>query len=142
MIEKRAEPPAPLTMADYRLLADFRHILRGFLVFSEERALELGLAPQQHQVLLAIKGHEDEALSVGELARHLVVKHNSAVGLINRLVRAGYVVRKPDPADGRRATLKLTRKGEKVLEKLTATHRTQLRQIAPTLRTILRQLDR
>jgi DNA-binding MarR family transcriptional regulator len=52
------------------------------------------------------------------------------------------VVRKPDPADGRRATLKLTKKGEKILEKLTATHRAQLRQIAPTLRTILRQLDR
>jgi len=46
----------PVSDADYVTLADFRSALRKFLRTSEEIALSLGLTPQQHQALLAIKG--------------------------------------------------------------------------------------
>jgi DNA-binding MarR family transcriptional regulator len=74
---------------DYRLLAEFRRLLRQFLVFSEQQALGVGLAPQQHQALLAIKGSPDGPPTVGDLAERLAIRHSSAVGLINRLVSAG-----------------------------------------------------
>ena len=37
-------------------LADFRYELRRFLLFSESAALEAGLHPQQHQLLLQVAG--------------------------------------------------------------------------------------
>jgi DNA-binding MarR family transcriptional regulator len=138
---RRAEPVGRLRPADYRLLAEFRRLLRQFLVFSEAQAQEIGLSAQQHQALLAIKGHGDDAPAIGDLAHSLAIRHHSAVGLVNRLVEAGYVIRCADPADRRRATLALTKGGEKTLEKLTAAHRDELRRMAPLLKPLLAQLQ-
>jgi DNA-binding MarR family transcriptional regulator len=69
-----------------------------------------------------------------------MLRHNSAVGLVNRLVEAGYLARGEDPGDRRRAVLELTRKGDAVLERLTATHRAELRRIVPVLKPLLEQL--
>ena len=126
---------------DYRLLAEFRRLLRQFLVFSEAQAHEIGLSAQQHQALLAIKGHGDGVPAIGDLAHNLAIRHNSAVGLVNRLVEAGYVVRHEDLADRRRATLALTKGGEAILEELTAAHRDELRRMAPLLKPLLAQLQ-
>jgi DNA-binding MarR family transcriptional regulator len=138
---RRTRSQGQLKSADYRLLAEFRHLLRQFLVFSEERALEIGLSAQQHQALLAIKGHRDGAPAIGDLAERLAIRHNSAVELVNRLVGAGYVVRHSDPADRRRVILALSRGGEAILEKLTAAHRTELRRMVPLLKPLLAQLQ-
>jgi DNA-binding MarR family transcriptional regulator len=132
-----------LSPEDFELLAEFRRLLRQFLVFSEERAVAVGLAPQQHQALLAIKGHQGGAgPSIGDLAARLAIRHNSAVGLVNRLVRAGYAARRGDPADKRRVTLALTRKGESVLRQLTVAHRAELRRLAPLLGPLLTELQK
>jgi DNA-binding MarR family transcriptional regulator len=138
---RHASDPERLGSADYRLLAEFRGLLRRFLVFSEAQARQIGLSAQQHQALLAIKGHGDDAPAIGDLAHSLVIRHNSAVGLVNRLVEAGYVVRHEDPTDRRRATLALTKGGETILEKLTAAHRDELRRMAPLLKPLLAQLQ-
>ena len=141
MTGRAASSRRQLGPQDYRLLAEFRRLLRLFLVFSEERAAEVGLAPQQHQALLAIKGHEGGVPTVGDLAERLAIRHHSAVGLVNRLARAGYVVRRGDRSDKRRVTLKLTKDGEAVLRKLTALHRAELRRVAPLLKPLLAQLQ-
>jgi DNA-binding MarR family transcriptional regulator len=137
----RQKHSAKLKPEDYRLLANFRHLLRQFLVFSEERAQEIGLSPQQHQALLAIKGYANGNPTIGDLAQKLVIQHNSAVGLVNRLVESGYAARSIDPADRRRITLGLTKIGETVLEKLTTAHRDELRRMAPLLKPLLSQLQ-
>lgn len=131
---------ARLDEADYRLLADFRHVLRRFLAFSEDAAAAVGLTAQQHQALLAIKGHSGDAPRLGDLAARLLLRHNSAVGLVNRLVDAGYIVRGEDARDRRRAVLQLTKKGDAVLERLTAAHRIELRRMAPVLKPLLERL--
>ena len=77
--------------------------------------------------MLAIKGSPDGPPTVGDLAERLAIRHNSAVGLINRLVSAGYVTRRDDPSDKRRASLALTKAGEAILTKLSAAHRAELR---------------
>jgi DNA-binding MarR family transcriptional regulator len=137
MASRRTSNPGQLAPEDYRLLAEFRHLLRRFLVFSEEQAAKIGLSAQQHQALLAIKGFGEDAPSVGDLADRLAIRHNSAVGLINRLVSGGYVVRNGDPDDRRRASLALTGKGDRILEKLSTAHRDELRNIAPLLKPLL-----
>jgi DNA-binding MarR family transcriptional regulator len=124
---------------DYRLLAEFRFVQRRFLAFSEAAARRAGLTPQQHQALLAIKGH-DGASTVGDLARQLLIRHHSAVGLSNRLAAAALLKRTPDPRDRRRMTLSLTAKAERILARLSTAHRDELRRLAPTLRAILAEL--
>lgn len=131
-----------LTEADYRSLAEFRFLLRRFLAFSQAAAEEAGLTPQQHQALLAIKGcGTGERFTVGKLAENLMLRHNSAVGLTDRLVRAGYVSRQTDAQDRRRVTLVLTEKGNDILSGLAAVHREELRQLTPALRALFAKLE-
>src|SRR5579883_1322249 len=78
------------SQAEYQVLAEFRHQLRRFLSFSERNARIFGLEPQQHQLLLAIKGLPDGTrASIGELAERLQLRHHSTVGLINRMEERG-----------------------------------------------------
>ncbi|HEY5237631.1 MAG TPA: MarR family transcriptional regulator [Rhizomicrobium sp.] len=142
MSSRKAVSNEQFKPADYRLLAEFRFLLRQFLVFSEEKAAEIGLSAQQHQALLAIKGHGDAMPTVGDLAQRLAIRPNSAVGLVDRLALAGYIVRRSDAQDRRRVTLALAKKGEAVLEKLTAAHRDELRRMAPLLKPLLAQLQK
>jgi DNA-binding MarR family transcriptional regulator len=128
-----------MAAADYRLLADFRHLLRQFLAFSERAARRGGLTPQQHQALLAIKG-AGGVPTVAHLAQSLLVRHNSAVGMANRLVAAGLLERTTDPGDRRRVALALTPKAERLLVRLTSAHREELRRLAPTLKAMLSRL--
>jgi DNA-binding MarR family transcriptional regulator len=130
-----------LSAADYRLLADFRHVIRQFFVYSDEAARRAGITAQQHRALLAIKA-SDGRPTVGELANRLVIKHHSAVGLVDRLVDAGLTTRTFDPADRRRMTLGLTALGEKKLLAISGANRQELRRLTPLLKTLVIQLER
>ena len=136
-----AKSRGKLTEADYQVLAEFRFLLRRFMVFSEEAAREAGLAPQQHQALLAIKGF-DGAPTIGDLAERLAIKHHSAVGLVDRLVKAGHLKRRQDSVDRRRVTLALTASGERLLAELSSAHRDELRMLTPSLKALFAKLER
>lgn len=127
-----------ITKARYEQLAALRHQLRGFLQFSGQAAAAMGLTPQQHQALLAIKGFPGrDHVSVGELAGRLHLKHHSAVGLIDRLVRRQLVRRTAAKADRRRVEINLTARGESLLRRLSAVHLAELREHGPELRRLL-----
>lgn len=129
-------------MADYEALAAFRHALRRFMVFSEEAARESGLTAQQHQAILAIKGHgAGGPMTIGDVADFLLVRHHSAVELIDRLVRAGLVDRSGGEDDRRRVIVALTPKAETVLGELSATHLDELKRSRALLVQLLERLD-
>jgi DNA-binding MarR family transcriptional regulator len=131
-----------LTRADYEALAEFRYALRKFLAFSEEAALAMGLTPQQHQALLAIKGAPDsDSLSIKQIAERLLVRHHTAVGLVDRLVDLDMVERTIDSTDRRRILVSLTKTGHSALHGLSAIHVAELKNIRPTLRKLLRQFE-
>ena len=132
-----------ITDADYATLAAFRLALRQFAAFSEAEAKAAGLTPRQHQALLAIKGAARTSpggLGVGEIARTLLIRHNSAVELVNRLADAGLVQRLPDPLDGRRSLVAVTEQGERLLHALSAVHLRELRAMRPRLLALLDML--
>lgn len=136
------KPKDDLTDADYEALSNLRYTLRRFMDFSASAALEEGLPAQQHQALLAIRGHRgEEAMTIGLLAERLLIAPHSATELVGRLVTAGYVSRNADPNDKRRQTLTLTAKAETVLKRLTAIHLTEIRELAPRLIGILHSLQ-
>ncbi len=131
-----------LADADYRVLAGFRAALRRFLRFSEQAAAAGGLTPRQYQALLALRGSAGGRLTVGELAAELEVRHHSAVGLVDRLVRLGLVRRHTAEADRRLVEVSLRPRGRAALRRLAAAHRAELTAMAPTLRGLLRSLRR
>ncbi len=79
------EVPSPEVPPElYQRLADFRHRIRQFVRFSEEAARSFGIEPQQHQLLLAIKGLPSGTRpTVRNLANRLCLRHNSTVELVN-----------------------------------------------------------
>ncbi len=127
-----------LTSADYRRLAEFRYVLRQFLLFSEKAAERAGLTAQQHQALLAIKAHPDsQPMPTGMLAERLAIRHHSAVGLIDRLIRKNLIRRRRATTDRRRVLIELTARAERVLQGLTVAHRNEIERLAPLLRELL-----
>lgn len=123
-----------ISMHEYQALAEFRYQIRCFLHFSEQRSRMIGLEPQQHQLLLAIKGLPDEKqATISYLAERLQLQHHSTVELVNRLVERGLVQRRKDEGDQRKVLVDLTPHGEEVLQELSLDHRTELRLAGPHL---------
>jgi DNA-binding MarR family transcriptional regulator len=122
-----------VSLAAYRRLAEFRHQIRQFLHVSEQAARASGIEPQQHQLMLAIKGLPEGARpTVTTLAQRLCLKHHSAVELVNRLVERGAAVRRQSHEDRREVLVELTPIGEEILEKLKDLHVQEL-QSSPEL---------
>ena len=131
-----------LESRDYRMLADFRYALRRFLRFSEAAARQAGLTPQQHQLLLAIKGFPGgRAPTIGEIAERLGVRHHSAVELVQRLEEAGLLARAPDAQDRRRVHLLLAPRAEDHLAGLSESHLRELRRLRPILAELVEAVD-
>jgi DNA-binding MarR family transcriptional regulator len=113
-----------------RLLA-LRTGLRRFLHWSEQQAANAGLTPAQHQLLLAIRGHPDpRGPTIGDVAEYLLLRHHSAVGLVDRADSAGLVVRERDQDDHRVVRLHLTTDGCRRLEALSALHLQELERLS------------
>lgn len=127
--------------ADYRTLAEFRFALRVFLRFSEDAARSAGLTPNQHQLLLAVRGAPDGPPTITEVADRLQLRHNSTVELVDRAEAAGLVQRRVDPEDRRQQRLSCTRRGERILESLSVAHRDELRRFREEMTDLLRELD-
>jgi DNA-binding MarR family transcriptional regulator len=111
-----------LENADYQALADWRHALRRFLHASEQFARTAGVSPTQYQLLLFVRGSSGRAPGISELAHKLQIKHQSAVGLVDRCERADLVRRRRDPGNRRRVLVELTRRGTRLLSRLAAAH--------------------
>jgi DNA-binding MarR family transcriptional regulator len=123
-----------VSLAEYRALGEVRYRIRRFLNFSEARARSVGLEPQQHQLLLALRGLPESARpTIRQLSERLQIQHNSAVELVRRSVQKGLVVKRPSAQDGREILLELTERGRELLEQLAVAHRAELRKAAPKL---------
>jgi len=128
-----------LSASDYRALADFRYQIRQFLHFSEKAARDAGIQPQQHQLMLALKGM-DPAIepTVGQIAARLHLRHHSVVELADRLGELGLIRKRRAEKDRRRVLLEITPRGEALLRKLSIIHRAELKSLRAAL---LKSLD-
>lgn len=124
---------------DYRLIAAWRSALREFLSSSKQILKHHGITSMQYQSLVAIRTCEDsEGLNMNGLAAYLGVRHNSAVGLVNRLQSSGLVQRLRSDRDRRVAHLRLTPAGEVILRELVEAHRDALNGVRPEMRRIFK----
>jgi DNA-binding MarR family transcriptional regulator len=128
---------------DYASLAQFRYHLRIFLAFSEANAKRASLTSQQYQVLLTIKGFSGAGpMSVGELARLMLIKHHSAVELVERMNRLGLVAKSIDTGDKRRVMVSLTKLGPMRLKSVAAKNFEYLGSSSPSFLKVLKSIRR
>lgn len=121
----------PLPDSAYARLLALRTGLRHFERWSAKQAQAAGLTPAQHQLLLAIRGHRDpDGPTIGEVADYLLLRHHSAVGLVDRAESAGLVRRARSDEDHRIVRLHLTEVGAARLEALSALHLEELDRLA------------
>jgi len=110
-----------------RSMAEFRYQLRRFLNFSEMASERCGVGAQQYQLMQVIAAMpEGQDASITYLAERMVLRHNSAVELVDRAQRVGLVRRLTDAKDMRRSLVQLTPEGEAILQRLIAEHLSEL----------------
>ena len=127
---------------DYRRLAELRYGLRSFLHWSGEQAKRAGLTPTQHQLLLAIRASAQErGPTVSDVAAILLIRHHSAVELVDRAQDGGLITRERDPDQQSMVRLTLTDRGAATLESLSELHLRELAQLAPTMRALWAAID-
>ena len=132
-----------ITESDYRRLLAIRTRLREFERWSADRAAAHGLTARQHQLLLAVRGHDDPAgPTIGDVAGYLLVQHNTAVELVDRAQQLGLVRRVADPDDNRVVRLRLTEDAARRLADVTATNIEDLTRLAGLLKDLTAELNR
>lgn len=123
---------------EYERLLQFRLGVRRFLHWSEQQAEEAGLTTAQHQLLLVIRGNSERTgPTIGQISEALLLRHHSAVELVDRAEQADLVQRRKDTKDGRVVRVVLTRHGRATLERLTERHLDELQLLAPALEALL-----
>lgn len=126
---------------NFKAMAELRYQIRRFLRFSENAARQAGIEPQQHQLLLAVRGlPEGLKPTIGVLAERMQLQHHSTVELIDRLVDRGFLCRLRATDDRRQVLIKLTHDGEEFLKKLSLHHLQELQSVGPTFVTVLQSL--
>jgi DNA-binding MarR family transcriptional regulator len=129
------------TLPDFQAMAELRYQIRCFLRFSETAARRAGIEPQQHQLLLAVRGLPDGIKpTVGVLAERMQLQHHSTVELVDRLVDRGFLCRLRATDDRRQVLVKLTHDGEEFLKTLSLHHLQELQSAGPKFVRILQGL--
>jgi DNA-binding MarR family transcriptional regulator len=128
--------------ADYARLLIVRTGLRRFEHWSAEQAEAHGLTTGQHQLLLAVRGHEDpRGPTIRQAADYLLVRHHSAVELVDRCERAELLERVRDGDDHRVVRLRLSRRGARLVADLSSAHLEELARLTPLFESMLDTLS-
>lgn len=87
-----------------------------------------GMSLPQFDVMAQL-ARSSEPQTMSELSRQLVVTSGNITGLVDRLVKSGYVIRKPSETDRRVQYVQLEPKGREELENMTIAHESWLTEL-------------
>jgi DNA-binding MarR family transcriptional regulator len=111
-------PPPGARDLDTKLVAALERVGQALRVELRERAAEEGLTPTQAQIVLRLGSERPGRRRVGALAAALDVRQPTISDAVAALERKRLVERRPDSADARAATLRLTARGLAVAHRL------------------------
>ena len=135
----RKVPPVDAGML--AAMAEFRYALRRFLHFSETSAETQGISAQKYQLLQVVEAASAAGrVTISTIAERMVLRHNSAVELVDRAERLGLVQRLRDETDLRRSIVVLTEVGQRMLMQLAAAHLAELERAGPAMMEALARL--
>ena len=104
-----ALPPLGDVLEFLRLIWAVHH---GLETTSKRMDARLGITGPQRLVLLIVGRFP--GIPAGQLAQILHLPPSTLTGVLKRLERRGFIERRPDPRDGRRASLGLTGRGRRL----------------------------
>jgi DNA-binding MarR family transcriptional regulator len=93
------------------------------------RADEAGNGLTEHQASILDHLHPTRPTTLGKLAEHMGVGRSTMSTNVARLVRAGYIVSRPDEHDRRRVGLTLTQAGKRVQDQNSVLNPQLIRQL-------------
>jgi DNA-binding MarR family transcriptional regulator len=141
MVLPRGPRDQPAADVDYQTLAELRYLIRKFHRRREAAARRAGIQPQQHLLLLQLRGlPPGQPPTISTLAERLQIRHHSAVELVDRLVERGLVERRHEGPDRRVVTVVLRPAAETLLENLAQYSLAELQTEGPALVKALREL--
>jgi DNA-binding MarR family transcriptional regulator len=134
---------APISLADYRALAEFRYEIHRYLALADDAARSAGLLPGQYRLLLMVKGlPEAVEPTIGNIAERLGLRHHSTVELVDRLEERNLIYRERSERHRSFVFVRITTKGEAILRKLVLSRKKELQQAGPILVKALNTLIR
>ena len=117
--------------ADDEIISTFGRLLEASTKLGQrlDRALEAecGIALAWFEVLLRLSRTEDAQLSMGALADQVALTTGGITRLVDRMIRAGLVERRPCPTDRRVSFAGLTPAGRDKLDQAATVHARDLR---------------
>jgi DNA-binding MarR family transcriptional regulator len=132
-----------VSRAEYQALAEFRYQLASFLRRRRSAAQDVGIEPQQYELMLAVKGlSPDKKPTIKQIAEQLRLQHHSTVELTTRLVKRGLIRRERSKEDRRSVLLSVTKEGQRAMDQVVQYSLDQLREEAPELLRTLARLVR
>lgn len=99
----RSRPHPPATPA--QVISTMDHLIATNMRAQQEMAQRLNLNLTDLMCFTCVLKAGDNLLTAGDLAEHARVTTGAVTGILNRLERAGYVTRRPDPTDRRRVRI-------------------------------------
>jgi DNA-binding MarR family transcriptional regulator len=140
MPHRRSDPK--ISDRDYARLLTVRTGLRQFERWSAQEAAARGLTAGQHQLLLAVRGAGTPGgPTIGQVAESLLIRHHSAVELVDRTEKAGLIARVRDADDHRVVRLQLSAAGEEILAGLSSAHLEELARLATLFESMIGELS-
>lgn len=115
-----------------RALNAVRRLVRGLRSAAEAVERELSISAAQLFVLSELGQVPNQ--SVKDLAAVTMTTHSTVSQVVGQLITKGLVTRTPDPSDGRRAVLRLTRPGANLVKRSKRVIQTDLIEGFDTLR--------
>jgi DNA-binding MarR family transcriptional regulator len=91
------------------------------------------ITDQQFNVLRILKGGPADGYLIRELRRRMISRSADVPRLVERMVRAGLVQKREDPADRRGSLVRLTPEGEALEARLAPVHAELCREVAAIL---------
>lgn len=119
--------PSPLEAVG-RVIVLASHLERGVEAALKPHGLSLG----QFDILATLR-RQEAGMSPSQLLEKVVLTSGGMTSRLDRLESAGWIARKPDPADRRGVQVMLTAAGKKVIDKATDTRFTQAAGAMPPL---------
>ena len=108
--------PMPLPEFAQKISDIMREIGRGFTKRQKNELFKGELTLPQFLILDII--HKEGMIRMTDIAAAIDVSTAAATGMVDRMVKRGYLARVFDPADRRLIRIKLTSKGSQVAERL------------------------
>lgn len=114
-------PDSRPSREELNAVARLREGLRRFTAATEAATERHGLTPRWYDLLAVIHGSPGRTLTAHELTERLVLSRSAVSELVTRAAQAGLVVRRPDPRDDRRKSIRPTAEGtRRYLDAMTA----------------------